>query len=171
MSEQQDSLALADKTTSGIDRNEFRQTLGRFASGITIITANNGDDKRGMTASAFVSVSLEPPLILISVTNSTAMNDFLQKDEVTHFGVNILSASQQDLSDHFAGKSINEDKIPWLYHDSVPLIKDAISQLVCSKHQIIPAGDHTLYIGLIKHSNYTDEAPLVYFRGKYQKLA
>lgn len=156
--------------SQGIAPQEFRQTLGRFASGVTIITAADGDKKRGMTASAFVSVSMTPPLILISVDNRAEMKDFLLRDDVERFGVNVLGANQRPLSDHFAGRPGREEDIPWFYHEGLPLIGGAIAQLVCHKDQIVPAGDHTLFLGLIEYSRYTDDDPLLYFRGQYAEL-
>lgn len=160
----------AGAATEGIAPLEFRQTLGRFASGVTIITAADKDERRGMTASAFVSVSLTPPLILVSIDNRAHMHQLLSETEVTHFGVNILGADQRHLSDHFAGRPGPAESVPWFTHEGLPLIGGAIAQLVCRKQQIIPAGDHTLYLGLIEYSRYTDDAPLLYFQGQYQEL-
>ncbi|PTA67938.1 flavin reductase family protein [Deinococcus arcticus] len=156
--------------TDGLSPLEFRQTLGRFASGVTIITAADGTERRGMTASAFVSVSLQPPLILVSVDNRAQMHALLSRPEVTHFGVSVLSAAQRHLSDHFAGRPGPEELVPWFEHEGLPLIGGAVAQLVCRKHEVIPAGDHTLYLGFVAYSRYTDDDPLVYFRGQYHEL-
>ena len=112
---------------SGITPLEFRQTLGRFASGVTIITAQDGEQRRGMTASAFVSVSLTPPLVLVSIDNGAHMHGLLGEPEVTHFGVNVLGAGQRWLSDHFAGRPGPEDSVPWFMHERVPLLGGRIS--------------------------------------------
>ena len=117
-------------TDTGLSPQEFRQTLGRFASGVTIITAR-GDERRGMTASAFVSVSLQPPLILVSVDTRAHMHALLLQADVTHFGVNVLSATQRHLSDHFAGRPGPEDQVPWFEHEGLPLIGGSVAQLVC----------------------------------------
>ncbi len=156
--------------SDGIPPLEFRQTLGRFASGVTIITAADSADRRGMTASAFVSVSMTPPLILISVDNRAHMNALLSQDSVTRFGVNILGAGQRHLSDHFAGRPGPEEQVPWFEHEGLPLIGGTVAQLVCRKQQVIPGGDHTMYLGLIEYSRYTDDDPLIYFRGQYHEL-
>lgn len=155
---------------SGIEPLEFRHTLGRFASGVTVITAQDGNEKRGMTASAFVSVSLTPPLILISVDRRAHMHALLQRPEVTHFGVNILGANQKALSNHFGGRSDPEVQVSWFEHEGLPLIGGAIAQLVCRKEHAIEAGDHTLYLGFVEYSRYTDDDPLLYFRGQYHEL-
>lgn len=149
---------------------EFRETLGRFASGVTVITAQDGQQRRGMTASAFVSVSLNPPLILVSVDHRAHMHALLGGPEVTHFGVNVLAANQRPLSEHFSGRPGPEEAVPWFDHEGVPLIGGTIAQLVCRKEQAIPAGDHTLYLGLLEYSRYTDDDPLLYFRGQYHEL-
>lgn len=159
-----------DQQAEGLNPFEFRQTLGRFVSGVTIITATDGQERRGMTANAFVSVSMEPPLVLISVAHKAHMHALLDLERVTHFGVNILSATQRHLSDHFAGRPGPEENIPWFDHEGLPLIGGAIAQLVCRKHQRLPGGDHTLYVGYVEYSRYTDDDPLVYFRGGYHEL-
>ncbi len=147
--------------------HEFRQTLGRFASGVTIITAAHAGEQRGMTANAFVSVSLSPPLILVSVDKQASMHAVLE--EVTRFGVSVLSVSQRHLSDHFAGRP-QEVTVPWFDHQGLPLIAGAVAQLVCRKNSSVDAGDHTLFVGEVEYSRYTDDDPLVYFRGEYHEL-
>lgn len=154
----------------GIPPFEFRQTLGRFASGVTVITAADGEERRGMTASAFVSVSLIPPLILVSVDHRAQMHALLSRPEVERFGVSILSVAQRHLSDHFAGRPGPEEAVPWFTHEGLPLIGGSVAQLVCRKGDVIPAGDHTLYLGLVEYARYTDDDPLVYFRGQYHEL-
>ncbi|MBB6016081.1 flavin reductase family protein [Deinococcus radiopugnans] len=155
---------------AGVTPLEFRETLGRFASGVTVITASDGETRRGMTASAFVSVSLTPPLILVSVDHRAHMYALLSEDRVTHFGVNVLSSAQRHLSDHFAGRPGPEEAVPWFAHEGLPLIGGSVAQLVCRKQQVIPAGDHTLYLGFVEYSRYTDDDPLLYFRGQYHEL-
>ena len=154
----------------GLTPTEFRETLGRFASGVTVITARSGDERRGMTANAFVSVSLAPPLILVSVDHRAHMLTLLMQDTVTHFGVNILGANQRHLSTHFAGKPGPDEGVPWFEHEGLPLIGGTVAQLVCRKERLIEAGDHTLVLGHVEYSRYTDDDPLLYFRGQYHEL-
>ncbi|MBB5233766.1 flavin reductase family protein [Deinococcus budaensis] len=161
---------MTDPVHEGIPPYEFRQTLGRFASGVTVITAQDGGERRGMTASAFVSVSLTPPLILVSVDHRAQMHGLLGREDVTRFGVSVLSLAQRHLSDHFAGRPGPEEAVPWFTHEGLPLIGGSVAQLVCRKQQVIPAGDHTLYLGLVEYARYTDDDPLVYFRGQYHEL-
>ncbi|MFC6591378.1 flavin reductase family protein [Deinococcus lacus] len=104
---------MLNNLTGGVDPQEFRQTLGRFASGVTIITAQDGQERRGMTASAFLSVSMTPPLVLVSVDRRAHMHGLLESSAVTHYGVSILAQDQQHLSDHFAGRPGPEEQVPW----------------------------------------------------------
>ena len=161
---------MTDPVPEGIPPYEFRQTLGRFASGVTVITAQDGEERRGMTASAFVSVSLTPPLILVSVDDRAQMHGLLAREDVTRFGVSVLSLAQRHLSDHFAGRPGPEEAVPWFTHQGLPLIGGSVAQLVCRKQDVIAAGDHTLYLGLVEYARYTDDDPLVYFRGQYHEL-
>ena len=154
-------------TSSALLPHEFRQTLGRFASGVTIITAAHAGEKRGMTANAFVSVSLTPPLILVSVDKRASMHTILE--DVQRFGVSVLSVAQRPLSDHFAGRPQAAD-VPWFDHEGLPLIAGAVAQLVCRKHSMLDVGDHTLFVGEVEYSRYTDDDPLIYFRGDYHEL-
>ncbi|WP_019586389.1 flavin reductase family protein [Deinococcus apachensis] len=161
---------MTSPVSEGIPPYEFRQTLGRFASGVTVVTATDGEERRGMTASAFVSVSLTPPLILVSVDHRAGMHALLSREDVTRFGVSILSSTQRHLSDHFSGKPGPEEAVPWFLHEGLPLIGGSVAQLVCRKQEATPAGDHTLYLGLVEYARYTDDDPLLYFRGQYHEL-
>ncbi len=105
--------------------HEFRETLGRFASGVTIVTAAHDGERRGMTASAFVSVSLTPPLILVSVGQTASMHARLM--DVDRFGVNVLSVQQKALSAHFAGRPDEGLSVPWMDHEGLPLIGGAVA--------------------------------------------
>ncbi len=151
-----------------VSPHEFRETLGRFASGVTVLTISHDGERRGMTASAFVSVSLTPPLILVSVAASATMHSRML--QVERFGVNVLSTAQQGLSRHFAGKPDEGLSVPWMDHEGLPLIGGSVAQLVCQKIEAHAAGDHTLFIGEVQYSRYTDDDPLLYFRGEYHEL-
>lgn len=151
-----------------VSSQDFRAALSRFASGVTIITAVQGGERRGMTASAFVSVSLDPPLILVSVDKRAAMHAVLEGSEA--FAVNILSESQQLLSDHFAGRSDPGLRIPWQELGSLPVLGGAAAQLACTKYQTYDGGDHTLFVGEVQATRLTDKAPLAHYGGKYRGL-
>lgn len=156
--------------TSNIDPLRFRQVLGHFASGVTVVTTETPDGEvHGMTANAFLSVSLEPPLVLVAIDNRAQMHALLPQ---THrFGISILAEDQQAVSRHFAGRPQEGLPIVFLRHQGVPLIAGAVAHVVCRLHETHPAGDHTLYIGRVEHlSHQVGMRPLMFYGGEYRAL-
>jgi len=155
-----------------ISKNEFRAVLGRFASGVTVVTAKDADGKlHGITVSAFCSVSLEPPLILICIDKNTGSHHaFSQTDS---FVVNILREDQQHISDRFA--SFLHSKFETVkYHsgiDGLPVLEDTLANLECRLVNYHDNGDHTIFVGQIERATINDGNPLVYFQGNYRELA
>lgn len=147
-----------------IDSNHFRASLGRFPSGVTVITCKQEGQVHGMTASAFVSVSMDPPLVLVSVAKKARMHEKLLNAEV--FGISILAQDQAHWSNHFAGK-LHTQEPEFTEHEGVPVLEGALVNLVLNTHQRVEAGDHTLFIGEITYTRYTEQDALLYFRGKY----
>ena len=150
------------------DPREFRKALGRFASGVTVITTVHEGSTYGMTANAFVSVSLDPPLVLVSVDNRSTMHKILPRSK--RYGVSVLSDKQQDLSKHFAGRRKDRIEIPFVLRHDMPLLDGATAHLVCRVVDEHPAGDHTLYIGHVEYLAYEDGAPLLFYTGTYRNL-
>lgn len=151
-----------------VDPHEFRRALGRFASGVTVVTTMHEGSTYGMTANAFVSVSLEPPLVLVSVDNRSHMHKILPDSK--RYGVSILSDKQVDLSKHFAGRQRAGLEIPFVWQHDTPLIGGAVAHLVCRVVDEHLAGDHTLYIGQVEYLDYGDGAPLLFYTGTYRNL-
>ncbi len=151
-----------------IDRRELRRTLGCFATGVVVVTSDDGRDVRGMTANSFMSVSLEPPLVLVSVANNAKMGGVLTRAE--HYGLSILSCPQQEISSHFATRG-SQLQLEFERVDGVPLIADALAQIVCRISRRIRLGDHTLFVGEVLHHKRTNAPPLLYFAGSYQRLS
>lgn len=151
-----------------IDTDAFRSALGRFASGVTVVTTSDshGAD-HGMTASAFCSVSLEPPLILVCVENIATMHDAIVA--CTHFAVNVLTEKQEQLARHFAEVEGNRFEGVGFTRGShsVPLIDDALATLECKRAATYPGGDHTIVVGEVQSAEWRDEKPLLYYRGGY----
>lgn len=156
------------ESKGGIDPGEFRNSVGHFASGITIATVAHEDEVYGMTVNAFMSVSMDPPLVLVSADNGTTWHEKASQSD--RYGASILSEEQIELSNHFAGKTEEDIEIPLMWRNETPLIEEAIAHFVCRIVDAHPAGDHTLYIGEIEYLNYEGGKPLLFYTGEYGAL-
>src|SRR5271165_3363157 len=112
----------------GFNTREFRNALGRFASGVTVITAYFEDHTHGMTANAFVSVSLDPPLVLVSLDNRSNMHRILPA--AGRYGVSVLAENQEALSKHFAGQRVPGMHVSFHMRDGIPLLDGAVAHFV-----------------------------------------
>ena len=154
--------------TKPTDSDAFRAVMGRFASGVTVVSTEHGGSVHGMTANAFLSVSLEPALVLVSVDHRAKMYELLE--QTGSYGVSMLSAEQQTHSDHFAGRETGlEPEFEVL--GGVPVLRGALAQLTTRVVDAHRAGDHTLFIGEVQQLVYAEGAPLLYFQGKYGRLS
>jgi flavin reductase (DIM6/NTAB) family NADH-FMN oxidoreductase RutF len=151
-----------------IDPREFRQCMGRFATGVTIVTSEMDEEIRGMTANAFMSVSLDPPLVLISLAHKAHMHAFLLESKC--YGISILNETQMDLSNHFAGRNDPNLKIPFVRHAGVTLIDGAVAHIVTHVVDTHEVGDHTLFIGEVDYLSWRDLRPLLFYGGSYSQL-
>jgi flavin reductase (DIM6/NTAB) family NADH-FMN oxidoreductase RutF len=154
-----------------ISKDEFRAALGRFPSGVTVITTIDGENRlHGITVSAFCSVSLEPPLILVCIDKEAGSHRAFEQSKA--FVVNILREDQQFLSDRFASQM--PDKFENVKYragiERLPVLEDVLVNLECRLVSAHDSGDHTIYIGEIVVATVNDGNPLVYFRGEYRKL-
>lgn len=153
-----------------IDPDTFRRTLARFATGVTVVTAADAHGAHGMTVTAFSSLSLEPPLVLVCIDHDARMLPLLKS--ATHFGVNVLAASQEPLARRFSDPERDGlDGVP--YHAGsrgVPLLEEALAQLECRRADTCPGGDHTIISGLVESASFHNGPPLLYFRGAYRGL-
>ena len=154
-----------------ISKDEFRHALGRFASGVTVVTSKDTDGNlHGITVSAFCSVSLDPPLILVCIDKNTGSHYALAQTD--SFVVNILRDDQQYISDCFA--SFLPDKFAVVkYHsgiDDLPVLEDVVANLECRLVNSHPNGDHTIFVGQIETATINDGQPLVYWHGDYREL-
>jgi flavin reductase (DIM6/NTAB) family NADH-FMN oxidoreductase RutF len=154
-----------------INPEEFRAALGRFATGVTILTTRDthGDD-HGMTVSAFASVSLVPPLVLACIDRSTDMYEIIRN--ATHFGISVLGEAQEALSRRFAELASGRfDGIGYVRAESgVVLLDDALAQLDCRQVSRYEAGDHAIHVGEVEWASYRQDRPLLYYRGGYAEL-
>lgn len=147
---------------------QFRNALGRFASGVTVVTARYEEQTHGMTANAFVSVSLDPPLVLVSLDNRSYMHRILPR--VGRYGVSVLAENQEALSNHFAGLTVEGLEIRFTMRKDIPLLEGAVAYFVVQVIDAHPAGDHSLYVGRVEHFESRDDKPLLFYAGRYQQL-
>lgn len=155
-----------------IDQQQFKQALGLFATGITIATTAMEDNWHGVTANAVMSVSLTPPMVLLSIQIGTRMH--VAMSESDNFALNILSAGQQQLAQYFANSAVTHSKDAFVtikHHLGVtgaPLLDGVLSCVDCRIVERIPAGDHVLYLGSVEHVEVGDAAtPLLYYHGHF----
>ncbi|MBA2365502.1 MAG: flavin reductase [Actinobacteria bacterium] len=148
---------------------ELRRILGMFATGVTIITTEVGGQVHGMTANAFMSVSLKPPLVVVGVDRRSKMHRMLHVGR--SYGVNVLSEDQGGLSDRFAGrpKAAGPDPTFELIR-ATPLIEGAIAHLVARVEKTYWGGDHALFLGRVEHARWGTGQPLLFHQGRYQGL-
>ena len=153
-----------------IDASAFRNLLGRFATGVTVVTARDkGGNPHGMTVSAFSSLSLDPPLVLMCIDKSAAMFEMLTTCE--HFTVNILSESQEEIARRFAMTEATKfDGIGYSLVDDDAVLDDVLAHAQCTRVQSVEAGDHTIVIGEVRSASVGEGTPLLYFRGGYSSL-
>ena len=155
----------------GVDPAQFRQLLGRFATGVTVLTTRDARGRPiGMTASAVASVSLEPPLLLVAVSRTNDMHAALQA--AAHFILNVLAADQEAISRRFAADDLERfDGIG--YRESrhgLPVLDGVLASIECDKHAEVAGGDHTVFFGLVTAGSVTERSPLLYYRGGYTDL-
>lgn len=151
-----------------MDDRQFRNAMGKFATGINVIAAEAGGEVHGMTANAFMSVSLDPKLIVISIGNKAKMLDRIR--ESGKFSVNVLSCEQQEESMIFAGQKQIEDKFEFGRLGDTPVVKNALCQLSCEVYNEHTEGDHVLFIGKVNNFEMVEGDPLIYNCGKYRRL-
>jgi flavin reductase (DIM6/NTAB) family NADH-FMN oxidoreductase RutF len=155
-----------------IDPAQYRQVLGRFATGIAIVTCLDRNGRRAaMTINSFTSLSIDPPLVLWNIDRKSDQYDAF--DGATHVAINILAEHQQPVSDHFATPS--DDKFGTATHRAghggAPLIDDVCATLQCRIANRFDGGDHIIVIGEVLDLDACDSPPLIYHGGRYRVLA
>ena len=150
---------------------DFRSALSHFASGVTVVTTKDATEKTfGITVSAFCSVSLDPPLVLICIEKTTGSHHAFEQSG--RFTVNILSANETAVSEHFA--SLIEDKFAGIEHavdeHGVPILQGSLATLQCRLFKTLDGGDHSIFLGEVEHVIVRDADPLIYFKGSYRTV-
>ncbi|HEY6696023.1 MAG TPA: flavin reductase family protein [Solirubrobacteraceae bacterium] len=151
----------------GPDR--FRSVMGRFATGVTVVTATSPEGPVGLTANAVCSLSLDPLLLLVCFDNEARTLPVVR--EAGRFGVNVLRSDQEALARLFASKAPEREKfagVAHTVHDGIPVIEGVLAWVGCRLERLIPGGDHTIGIGAVEAAEAGQGEPLLWFRGSYR---
>jgi flavin reductase (DIM6/NTAB) family NADH-FMN oxidoreductase RutF len=154
-----------------IDSRAFRQTVGQFATGVTIVATEIDGTIRAMTANSFTALSLDPPLVLFCIGKATKMGEAVQ--DASGFSVNILRKEQQDLSTYFAGgwTHASPPSFSFVSWSGGPRLEGAASSIGCAVETILEGGDHWIVIGRVLALHHlTGASPLIFFGGRYAML-
>ncbi len=167
--------AKAQDETGKLSAAEFRRAMGQFATGVTIITVDLDREVHGMTANAFASVSLDPPLVLVCVDHSTRTHAHLHARK--RFGINVLCEDQRAISEYYARPERDHEhaegeagaRFDRTKHGT-PVLQEALAYLECRLHSAQTAGDHTIFIAEVEDVVVREGEPLLFFRGKYRRV-
>ena len=152
-----------------IDPNEFRFALGKYVTGITIVTCNGKNGPIGITANSFSSLSLSPPLVLWSPAKASKRHDtFLEAEK---FIVHIASENQLGLCESFSKNASGASDLIWNYNDEgEAFLENCSARFECTKYNHFDGVDHSIIVGKVKKIETTDQKPLIYWGGEYKKL-
>ncbi|WP_047985237.1 flavin reductase family protein [Ornithinibacillus californiensis] len=151
-----------------MDERNFRNAMGKFATGITVVSMKYGNQIIAMTVNAFMSVSLSPKLIAISINQQASMhNKFASGKPI---GISILTREQESLSSYLAKQLEEIEEIEFVNLNETPVLKGATAILACKIVDSIRAGDHTIFIAEVTEFAVSDEEPVIFYNGKYRKL-
>ncbi|WAH99649.1 flavin reductase family protein [Arthrobacter sp. MMS18-M83] len=151
--------------TSRPRAHHFRGSLGRFATGVAIVTFDGATKRHGITVNSFTAVSMEPPLVLVSIARTAKAHDELAGRS---FSVNILGAEQQDLALHFAGRRGPEPR--WVEGGTAPRLSNVLAYFECTPWAAYDGGDHTLYVGEVVDFNYRNGDALAFANSSFTTI-
>ena len=156
--------------STAIDTLEFRRALGHFATGVTVVTyaPEDGGEFRGTTVNSFTSVSLDPPLVLVSLGRQTRCAAALRPGST--YAVNVLHHGQRDLAMHFAGRPQPRTRVEWEVRAGVPHLAGCGAHFRCVARDVHGAGDHVLVVGLVQGFQAHGHPPLLFYRGAFEYL-
>jgi flavin reductase (DIM6/NTAB) family NADH-FMN oxidoreductase RutF len=152
-----------------LDLALFRKAMGAFATGVTVVTAADGERVHGMTANAFMSGSLEPPLCLVAVGKRARTHALIAA--ARRFGITVLGRHQEAVARHFAGQRVDEQAFEFAELARTPVLAEGVVRIVATLHSALDCGDHTLFVGEAIEAALADHAPLVYHRGAFRAFA
>jgi flavin reductase (DIM6/NTAB) family NADH-FMN oxidoreductase RutF len=153
-----------------MDPETFREALAGVCTPVSVVTSHREGHPHGTTVSAFCSLSLEPPMVLVSLARSSDLLAIVTEARV--FGINVLNHGQQDLALNFARKGLDKfDGVEWELDRGVPRISGAATWLVCKLEQLHEGGDHLIAVGLVEHAESGPGNPLLYRRREFGTMA
>lgn len=148
---------------------DFRDALGQFATGVTVVTCQTAQGPLGITANSFASVSLDPPLVLWSPARSSRR--FAAFEAATHYAIHILGDHQTDICNGFVKDGFDFSNFDWHAGDNdVPLIHNCLARFECTRHAIHEGGDHAIIVGRVTAAAISDGTPLLFARGAYGRF-
>ncbi len=148
-----------------MDDKVFRDAMSKFATGITVVTTELDGNTHGMTVNAFMSVSLDPKLVVVSIDKRTEMLKTLQQSK--KYAVNILNEDQKEYSMIFAGQTKSKQDVEFERLNDLPVLKDTVVTITCNVYEEHEVGDHILFFGEVTDGKVSDKEPLLYFNRKY----
>jgi len=158
-----------DEQNGAVTHDLFRRVMAAFVTGVTVVTTHSRGEVRGMTANAFMSGSLDPPLCVISVGLAARMHGYLA--EAGHFGVNILARGQEPLIGHFSGNPLERIDLKFDYAGKTPVFGHAYATLAAKVIARHPCGDHSLFVGhIFAMRRFEEVAPIVLHVGRLASL-
>lgn len=163
------AVALLTQRSRAAVAPRLRHAMGRFATGVTVVTTARDDDTvHGMTANGVMSVSLEPPLVMVSLRRECRMDLLLPSTR--RYGISVLAADQEWLAMHFAGRPDSHRKTPLTWWGGLPFVAGALAHVGCRVQAIHEAGDHRLWVGRVQHMVVHDGDPLLFYGGRFTRL-
>jgi flavin reductase (DIM6/NTAB) family NADH-FMN oxidoreductase RutF len=163
------ALPLPAVAAPGDRQRLFRDVMGRFATGVTVVTTRVGEEIFGMTANAFMAGSLDPMLCVVSIKHTAQMHGRLRL--AGHFGVSFLSQEQQHLAAHFAGKRLASLVPDFAVHGRTPVLRRAVAAVTADLVDTAECGDHTLFMGQINELIVGEAVrPLAFYGGRYTRI-
>ena len=154
-----------DTTGGVIESRHLRRSVGQFVTGVTVVTYESDGRPRGVTVNSFTSVSVDPPLILVSIARTAGAAAGLRGSPLV---VNVLAADQHDLARHFAGQYQDGLQIPWSGHHHPPRLRGAVAWIECRPYAEVEAGDHILFLGRVSAHRTLSKEPLLFRTGEFR---
>jgi flavin reductase (DIM6/NTAB) family NADH-FMN oxidoreductase RutF len=148
-----------------IESRHLRRSVGQFVTGVTVVTYEVAGNPRGVTVNSFTSVSVDPPLILVSIARTARAATGLRGSPLV---VNVLAADQHDLARHFAGQHQDGLEIPWSEHHHPPRLRGAVAWLECRPYAEMEAGDHILFLSRVTAHRTLSREPLLFRTGEFR---